>query len=251
MHIQSYLGKNAKGLMFVMKRKIRRLGVPVKKPVRISATFRTITVPVPDAPVSEALPSGMTFRIDTRFTSAQVSRIIRMIRLVLLEWQEHQEQVNAGNRSAYQNCVNRYARFNLAPVWFEEKLGNGAAAAAVQMDGFTTQITANGFGRAATAFIMYQVPPSGSNFTIKGANASNPETNSLSITVNPRAISNTGVTDRVLAGSLQHAWLHREGYRHPTGIFTGYMAGEASMCIMRNNSNKPSGSQSGFTRWLD
>lgn len=234
-----------------MHKKVRRLGVPSKKPVRTSATFRTITVEVPDAPVSEALPSRMTFRIDTRFTSAQVSRIRSMISRVLSEWREHQEQVNVGNRSAYQSCVNRYARFNLAPVWFEEKLANGATAAAVQMDGFTTQIIANGFGRAATAFIMYQVPPSGTNFTIKGANASDPEKNSLSITVNPKAISNTSVTTQVLAGSLQHAWLHREGYRHPAGTFNEYMAGEASMCIMRNNGNKPSGSQSRFTRWLD
>lgn len=43
----------------------------------------------------------------------------------------------------------------LAPVWFEEKLANGSAAAGVQMDGLTTMIAANGFNRAAKAFIMY------------------------------------------------------------------------------------------------
>jgi hypothetical protein len=36
-----------------MKKKIRSWGLPSKKTVRISATYRTISVVVPDAPVSE------------------------------------------------------------------------------------------------------------------------------------------------------------------------------------------------------
>ncbi|WP_165593367.1 hypothetical protein [Paenibacillus solani] len=46
------------------------------------------------------------------------------------------------------------------------------------MDGLTAMISANGFGRASKAYIMYQ--KAGSS-TIKGVNASNPETNSLTV----------------------------------------------------------------------
>ncbi|MBP1992730.1 hypothetical protein [Paenibacillus eucommiae] len=140
-------------------------------------------------------------------------------------------------------------KFNLAPIWFEEKLASGSAAAAVQMDGFTTQITVNGFGRAAKAYIMYQ--KSGTS-TIRGLNSSNPEKNSLSVIINSTELSKTSVSTLILAGSLQHAWLHREGYRHPTGKYTSYMAGESSMCLMRSNKDKsPSTHDNSYTKWLD
>lgn len=133
--------------MDFQKMKRRKLGVPM---VHVSATYKKIQVSVPDAPVMEALPAAMTFYIDTRFTAAQVTRIRQIISLVLNAWNLHFTQLNDGaSRSSYQNCVNKYSKFNLAPVWFEEKLSNGAAAAAVQMDGLTTMITANGFGRAS------------------------------------------------------------------------------------------------------
>lgn len=235
-----------------MKKKSRRLAVPIKssKRIRISATYRKITVSVPPAPVSEAMPTTMTFYVDTRFTSAQETRIRQLISSVLAQWKGHFDQLNDGApESAYQRCVRKYARFNLAPVWFEEKLANGSAAAAVQMDGFTTQIAANGFNRASRAYIMYQ--RSGSS-TIRGVNASNPETNSLSVTINAADLSKTTVSTQFLAGSLQHAWLHREGYRHPASRYTSYMAGEASMCIMRGNRDKTPGTpDSTYTQWLD
>jgi hypothetical protein len=231
-------------------KKVKGFKLPRVKRVQISATYKTITVPVPDAPVSETLPATMTFYVDSRFTTAQVNRIRQMISTVLAEWNLHFEELNDGAaRSQYQNCCNKYARFNLAPVWFEEKLSNGAAAAGVQMDGFTTQIAANGFNRAAKAYIMYQ--KSGTS-TIKGVNASDPEKNSLTVTINATDLSKTSVSTRFLAGSLQHAWLHREGYRHPAGKYTSYFAGESSMCIMRGNRNKTSGTpDSTYTKWLD
>lgn len=128
-------------------------------------------------------------------------------------------------------------------------MSNGSTAAAVQMDGLTTMIAANGFNRAAKSYIMYQ--KSGST-TIKGVNASDSETASLTVTINSTTLSNTSVSTLFLSGSLQHAWLQREGYRHPTGKYTGYMAGESSMCVMRNYKNKSPGlPDSVYTKWLD
>ena len=230
-----------------MKNKRRRLGAPM---VHVSATYKKITVSVPNAPVSETLPAAMTFYVDTRFTTAQVTRILQMIGIVLANWNAHFTEIDEGYpRSRYQNCVNKYAKFNLAPVWFEEKLSNGAAAAAVQMDGLTTMITANGFGRASKAYIMYQ--KSGSS-TIKGVNASNPETNSLTVTINASDLSLTTVSTTLLAGSLLHAWLHREGYRHPAGKYTSYFSGESAMCVMRGNQDKsPIVPVTTYTKWLD
>jgi hypothetical protein len=240
----------------VLKRKIRSLAQrPTidSKPVRISQSSTRITVPVPPTPAGVALPATITFFVDIRFTSSQRTRIRTLILNVLAFWNRHYTELAAGGRSSYQNCVNTYARFNLSPVWFENKIANGAAAAAVQMDGFTRQIVANGFGRAPRALIMFQVPSSTvPNFTIKAVNASNPDTAPLSITVNPRVISRTDLLNTTLAGSLQHAWLHREGYRHPNRVFTSYMAGESSMCVMRNNLNKTPGvPDSRFTVFLD
>lgn len=242
-----------------MQKKTRRLAqrqdhLIKRKPVRISQTFTRISVPVPAAEVDVALPANLTFFVDNRFTTTQRTRIRTLISRMLESWRVHYAQMAEGGRSSYQNCVNRYARFNLAPVWFDEgKLATGAAAAAVQMDGFTRMIVANGFGRAARANILYQVPSSTvPNFTIKALNASNPDANSLSVTVNPRVISRTDLQNVTLTGSLHHAWLHREGYRHPARVFTSYMAGESSMCVMRNNANKTPGvPDSRFTVFLD
>lgn len=63
----------------------------------------------------------------------------------------------------------------MTTAWFDERIANGAAAAGVQMDGFTAMIAANGFNRAAKAYIMYQIPKASANFYIKGANARDPE----------------------------------------------------------------------------
>ncbi|MBP1996691.1 hypothetical protein [Paenibacillus eucommiae] len=230
-----------------MKEKRRRQGVPK---AHVSATYKKITLTVPEAPVSEAMPAAMTFYVDTRFTTAQVNRIRTLIAGALGFWREHYQQLDEQGSSRYQSCCKKYARFNLAPVWFEEKLANGSAAASVQMDGFTAQIAANGFGRAAKAYIMYK--KSNSLTVVKGVNASDPETNSLTVTFNPIALDNTGVGNATYMGSLAHAWLRREGYRHPAGKFTSYFAGEASMCVMRGNRDKvPGQKDSTFTKYLD
>jgi hypothetical protein len=223
------------------------------KPVRVSQSYTRITVPVPPAEAGVALPANMTFYVDNRFTSTQRTKIRSLIAGVLEAWRIHYAQLAASGRSQYQNCVNTYARLNLAPVWFDGNVAAGSAAAAIQMDGFTRQIVANGFGRAPRALIKYQVPTSNaSNYTIKAVNATNPDTASLSVTVNPRAMSRTDLQNITLIGSLQHAWLHREGYRHPRGKYTGYFAGESSMCIMRGNANKTPGiPDSRFTVFLD
>lgn len=239
-----------------LKKKVRRLAqrsTIAKKAVRISQSYTRIMVPVPAAPAGVALPANLTFYVDNRFTTSQRTRIRSLIGNLLSFWNQHYTQVAAGGRSSYQNCVNTYARFNLPPVWFENKIANGVTAAAVQMDGFTRQIVANGFGRVPRAEIMYQVPSATvPNFTFKAVNASNPDTAPLSITVNPRVISRTDLPNVTLAGSLHHAWLHREGYRHPSRVFTSYMAGESSMCVMRSNTNKTPGvPDSRYTVFLD
>ncbi|MGV2967151.1 hypothetical protein [Paenibacillus sp. AGC30] len=239
-----------------LKKKVRRLAqwpMIAKKPVQISQSYTRITIPVPATPADVALPAQLTFYVDNRFTTSQRGRIGTLIADLLRFWNRHYTQIAAGGRSSYQSCVNTYARFNLPPVWFENKIANGATAAAVQMDGFTRQIVANGFGRVPRALIMYQVPSATvPNFTIKAVNASNPDTAPLSITVNPRVISRTDLQNITLVGSLQHAWLHREGYRHPSRVFTSYMAGESSMCVMRANANKTPGvPDSRYTVFLD
>ncbi|MBP1990197.1 hypothetical protein [Paenibacillus eucommiae] len=88
------------------------------------------------------------------------------------------------------------------------------------MDGLTTMIAANGFGRASKAYVMNKVANGKDLFVVKATNASDPERNSLSVTINPKALDNTNVNNLTLTGSLTHAWLHREGYRHPVGKFT-------------------------------
>lgn len=175
-----------------VKRKQSKLPPESRKKTRTAAIYTEVKITVPNAPVPVALPSAMTFYVDSRFTTAQVNRIKQMVGIVLGSWKNHYDQLNNGAfLSSYQNCVNKYARFNLAPVWFDETLANGAAAAAVQMDGLTTMIAANGFNRAPKAYIRYQA--SGAS-TIKGLNGSNPETDPLSVTINAIPLSKTSIS---------------------------------------------------------
>ncbi|TYA10396.1 hypothetical protein FRY98_25360 [Paenibacillus faecis] len=210
-------------------------------------------MPVPSAPAGVTLPSTMRFGIDNRFSTAQRYRIQIMISGVLAFWNTHYTQRSSGARSSFQICANKYARFNLSPVWFTGRIANGAGAANVMMGGLTQQIVANGFNRAPRALIRYQVPSSTiPNFTVKAVNGTRPDTVSLSVTINPRVLNRTDLPNQTLFGSLFHAWLHRQGYRHPTGVYTSYMAGEAAMCVMRNNANKsPNVPDSIYTTFLD
>lgn len=226
----------------------------LQRRARITQSYTLVTIPVPSAPeTGVTLPTTMRFGVDNRFSTAQRYRIRTMILGVLDFWNTHYTQRTSGARSNFQICANRYARFNLSPVWFTGRLANGSAAAEVMMDGLTQQIAANGFNRAPRALIRYQVPSSTiPNFTVKAVNGTRPDTVSLSVTVNPRVLNRTDISDLTLVGSLFHAWLHRQGYRHPTGVYTSYMAGEAAMCVMRFNKNKnPNVPDSDYTAFLD
>jgi hypothetical protein len=87
------------------------------KRIRPTATYKEIKITVPNAPLLVALPSMMTFYVDSRFTTAQVNRIKQIISIALNEWRIHYDQLNNGAvTSNYQNFVNKYARFNLSPV---------------------------------------------------------------------------------------------------------------------------------------
>ncbi|HZG87733.1 hypothetical protein [Paenibacillus sp.] len=218
----------------------------------ISQSFRRTTVTLPQAPgIEDPLPTHLTFFVDSRFTTAQRSRIQRLISGIFAQWNEYYADRDNGVDSPLKQCTARYARFNLAPVWFEDKIANVNVAFDVMMEGLTRMFIANGFGRAARAQIMHpgsSTPPK----AIRGVNASNPDQNSLSVTINPNTLGRTDIVDATLRGSLLHAWMHREGYRHPVGRYTSFMIGEAAMCLMRNNSNKQAGvPDSRFTQFLD
>lgn len=224
------------------------------KGVRISQTFKRITVGVPATPgIDEPLPTSLTFYIDSRFTTEQLKRISRIISGVILQWnQYYEEREEANRRSPLKICTAKYARFNLSPVWFEGKIGNANVAFDIMMIGLTRAFIANGFGRAPRAQIRYPEPATAAPKAIRGVNASNPDTNSLTVTINPRTLSRSDLGDITLMGSMLHAWLHRIGYRHATGKYTGYLIGETAMCLMRNSTDKPPGvPDSRFIAFLD
>lgn len=211
------------------------------KRAKISATYRTISPTLQQAEVDEPLPARLTFFLDNRFTATHERRIRSMLSTSFFRWMEHFEARAEGEISEFQTCANKYSRFNLAPVWFEEKIGNGAAAVDIMMNGFTTMFAANGFNRSAKAFIKYEIPKAGQNFTVKATNGSNPETDSLTVTINPKSLDRTDLSNTALTGALWHAWMHRLGYRHPAGLYTSYFIGEFPMCLMRGFRDKVAG----------
>ncbi|WP_336775416.1 hypothetical protein [Paenibacillus sp. MMO-58] len=219
----------------------------IKQKARVSATYIKMTIPLQEAIVDEAMPATLTFYVDSRFTAAHVKAIKRMLAGTIFSWVEYFDELDGGNTPRFKNCMRKYAKFNLSPVWFEEKIANGGASLEVMMDGLTTALAANGFGKAAKAYIMYGT----GNFNVKAVNASDPERNSLTVTVNPRFLEKT-LTDGIRAGALWHAWMHRLGYRHPAGKYTNYAIGEACMCIMRHHQNKLSTEKdSKYTQYMD
>lgn len=216
------------------------------------AAYRKITITVPEVPIEEPMPAAMIFYVDTRFTTADVNKIRTMIAGVLAFWRDYQRQLDETGSSRFQECSNRYARFNLAPVWYEGKLANGSAAAMVQMDDFTTLIAANGFNRAPRTYIMYKPAPANSTTIVQAVNGSNPETTSLSVSINPNNLRSTTIGGLFKTAALYHAWLHRAGYRHPAGKYTSYFAGEASLCVARTNNQKiPGQNDNVYTRYFD
>ncbi len=76
-------------------------------------------------------------------------------------------------------------------------------------------------------------------FSVRAVNASDPEKNSLSVTINPAFLDKTGISDAVRAGA-------------PAGKYTSYAIGEAGMCIMRNHASKLSTeSDTKYTTYMD
>lgn len=198
------------------------------------------------------MPQNLTFWVDTRFTTIQLNRIQRLITGVFAQWDIYYINKDNGVDSPLKQCTAKYARFNLAPVWFEDKIANANVAVDVMMAGLTRMFIANGFGRAARALIIYPSSGSPAPKAIRGIDGSDPDQVSLSVTINPKTLSRTDLNDGTLTGSLLHAWMHRLGYRHPSGRYTSYMIGEAPMCVMRGNKNKQVGvPDSRYTAFLD
>lgn len=127
----------------------------MKKECEIVATYKKMTVSLPQAVVLEPLPRTTTFYIDIRFNAIQQSRIHAIIQGVYQVWNAHYAAIDDGEQSQMEACAGRYSKFNLAPVWYEGKLANGYVAADLMLDGLTTMFAANGFGRASKAFIDY------------------------------------------------------------------------------------------------
>jgi hypothetical protein len=123
-----------------------------KKTLSISQTFRRITVSVPQAPgIEDPLPASMTFYVDSRFTTSQRARKQRLIGDVLSLWNRYYVDREHGVNSPLTRCTANYARFNLAPVWFGDKIVSANVAIDVMMEGLTRMIITNGFGRASRA----------------------------------------------------------------------------------------------------
>ncbi|HZG87731.1 hypothetical protein [Paenibacillus sp.] len=236
-----------------MKGRPRKDTSTKQEKLTISQAFMRVTVALPQAPsIEDPLPTHLTFFVDSRFTTAQRNRITRLITGVMSQWARYYINRDNGVNSPLKQCTARYARFNLAPEWFEDKIANGNVAVDVMMDGLTRAFIANGFGRAFRAQIMYPSPGTTPPKAIRGANASDPDRNSLSVIINPKTLSRIDLGDTTLIGSLLHAWLHRIGYRHPAELYTSYFIGEAAMCLMHGNTSKQSGvPDSRLTAFLD
>jgi hypothetical protein len=237
----------------------------LSKSVKIKATYKLLKIPLQEAIVDANMPSHMYFYLDTRFTEAHIKKIKYMLASAIFSWVEYfdevdlangglpVESVNPGSGTIY-NCAKKYAKYNLSPVWFEEKIANGGAAVQVMMDAITTVFAANGFKQAARAYFTYEIPTASKYFTIKGTNnsptAESLETVSLSVTINP-AVLDEHNTLSGYGAMLCHAWMHRIGYRHPAGKYTDYFAGEVPMCMFRNDQAKLSTeSDTKYTKYL-
>ncbi|HZG86856.1 hypothetical protein [Paenibacillus sp.] len=207
----------------------------------ISQSFRRITAPLPQSPgIEDPLPTYLTYFVDSRFTTSQRNRIHRLAIGIFFQLDRYHLDRDIGVDSPLKQCTAKYARFNLAPVWFVDKVANGNVAVDVMMNGLTRAFAANGFGRAFRAFITHPgttTPP----MAIRGTNASDPDRSSLSVTINPRTLSRIDLDDSTLTGSLLHSWMHRLGYRHASGRYNSYLIAEAAMCLMRGNNKKQPG----------
>jgi hypothetical protein len=197
------------------------------------ATFELQKWSLPYLPGVEFPPSAK-FLFDSRIRyNIPQSRIVRAIESIFDFMQLHYIEQSLFGRSSFQECCNKYAKFNLSPIWYDDKLANGSVAAEVAMDGLKELLLANAYDRADPTYFFYETLPS-DFFENMDSVSGNPETSSLSVIVNPATLEKNDYLD----ASLFHAWLHRLGYRHPAGKYSFYFSGEAAMCMMRRNENK-------------
>lgn len=228
----------------------------MKEGINILSFFYTrISVPVPQPLGLTDIPPFIYFDVDNRFTEQQRNRIISIIGVVLLDWKTHYDQKwNGGANnglSSWAACAGKYATRNLRPIWGTTlPINNGREALDLAMDTFTLRIRENGFHRVPTAKIRYRIPPTGVNSTIRGITVFRRYNVTLSVIMNPERIVNPGISNRFLAGSLTHAWLHRCGWHHPKD--TSYFIAEAPMCEMRSFGDKsPAQPDSVFIQFFD
>src|SRR5690606_30726682 len=77
----------------------------------LAASYRKVTIAVPDAPIDEALPARMTFYVDTRFTTAERNRFVSTVQTILGIWAGYYRSIDQGATPALKRCTSRYARF--------------------------------------------------------------------------------------------------------------------------------------------
>ncbi|GAB1787190.1 hypothetical protein [Priestia megaterium] len=221
-----------------------------------NGNYNLFTLPLPQPPGIMNLPANLYFYIDRRFTAVEVSRIKTIISNVLGQWKFHLTQKwNGGLNngvSSWALCAQTYAFNGLKPYWHNIPVPNGQTALEIAMDEFTQLFRDNGFKLSPPTTIDYRIPFPITSSTIFGAQAFQQTKVPLSITVNPKQIDRTDLTNGALEGSLVHAWLHRAGFDHPSNVYTTYFSGEAAMCYMRGYTPKnPAVPDSSFTQLFD
>ena len=228
-----------------------KISHPCKKPPKPDpvAEYKRIDITLPLPPGVPPLPPTVFFDMDTRLDEASIREVI--LRL-LAEWVRHYEQKEATGTSEWAECALKYANKNLTPVWLDKErksmISDGKKALDFAMDTLTSFLIQNGTWAAPVGKIDYLAPTSRS--TIFSENANKQFHVPLDFSVNPIPLEEEA--ELTMAGSLFHAWMHRMGYRHPKGEYTGYLIGEAPMCLMRGYNDKlPNQADSVFTQFFD
>lgn len=112
--------------------------------------------------------------------------------------------MDAKGVSYYADYMNKYARFNLSPVWFSDKLANGRVAADISMAGITQMLQNNGFQRVGKAYIKYKIPAKGTKnyFSIKAIDGEDIDSVNLTVTVNPQFLDRPEYSTNDIAGHV-------------------------------------------------
>lgn len=224
---------------------------PCKKPPKPEpvAEYKRIEMVLPKPPGVPPLPTHIYFDMDTRLHENQVRASIANL---LSLWDDHYFEKAALGSSAWSRCAAKYSTKNLTPVWMDKErksmITDGMKAFDFAMDTFTSFLIQNGTWNAPFARISYLPESSCSNMIGEVGNKQFHVP--LDVKVNNRFL--TSQSNLILAASLFHAWMHRLGYKHPEGEYTGYLIAEAPMCAMRGYQDKvPGQPDSVFTRYFD